>query len=150
MTQTSGSSTIEITTDPAKVWEILTDFSNLGDLSPEAYKAEWEDGATSPEPGATFRGYNQQGDLQWDTLCLVIGAKPGVEWSFAASSPAGPATIWRYLIDETARGCRVTETFDSPSLLADYFQQMTPPRDGQLRKNISTTLANLKQLAEAG
>lgn len=148
MTQTTGTSTIDIAADPTSVWAILTDFNQLGALSPEAFHAEWEPGTGKAGPGARFTGYNRQGDFEWETSCLVIGSVPGIEWSFAVTTPDGPATIWRYLIDITDNGCRVTETFDSPALTGDYFQTMDPPRHQQLSENISLTLRNLRTIAE--
>ena len=146
MTQTTGSTSIKLNATPAEVWEIITDLDRIGELSPECFKSEWEPGAAKLTPGARFRGTNRQGDFEWETTCMVIGAIPEEEWTFSVDAPSGPATIWRYLISPTDDGCEVTETFDSPALATDYFQKMDPPRDGQLRDNISTTLTNLKKL----
>ncbi len=147
-TLTTGTSTISIDATAADVWAVLSDLGRIGDISPECFKAEWEPGVTEPARGAPFRGYNRMGDFEWDTACMVVAAAPELEWSIAVTAPEGPATIWRYLLSPTDKGCEVTETFDSPALLTEYFQRMSPPRDGQLRENISQTLTNLKVVVE--
>ncbi len=147
MSETSGSATIDIKADAQKVWEILTDLSRVGDLSPECYKAEWEGGATGPAAGAQIHGYNRHGDQEWDTVSTVIAAEPGVEWSFAVVPEGMPATIWRHLIEATDTGCTVTESFDAPMIKADHFQQIH--RHATMQQNVVASLQNLKALAEA-
>ncbi|MEL7209921.1 MAG: SRPBCC family protein [Actinomycetota bacterium] len=146
MVETTGSASIEIEASPDKVWELLTDLDRISELSPECYRAEWEDGATGPAVGAAFRGYNQIGDNKWDAGCVVVAAQPGQEWAFEVPSDDGRNTTWRYQLEPTASGCRVTESFDSPILDGEHFQKMN--RHDMLVKNINRTLGNLKQVAE--
>ena len=144
--ETTGSAQIEIAASPELVYAVLTDLSRISELSPECYRAEWEGESNGPEVGATFHGYNQAGDNKWDVSCVVVGAEPGREWAFRAPSD-DQGTTWRYQIEATDSGCTVTESFDSPVLAEERFQKMG--RHGMLVSNVSTTLANLKQLAEA-
>ena len=149
MTQTTGEATIEIDASPAEVWAIISDLSRISELSPECIKAEWEGDATGPAVGATFHGYNQAGGNEWDVGgCEVIAAEPGREWAFTVPSQDGGKQTWRYVIEQTGSGSRVTESFDSPILTDDFFTSMNPPRHEQLQANISTTLQNLKKVAE--
>ena len=147
MTQTTGSTSIDIAASPDEVWGVLTDLSRISDLSPECYKAEWKDGASSAAPGAEFQGYNQIGDRKWDVGCVVVAAEPGKEWAFKVPADDGRDTVWRYEIEATDSGCTVTESFDSPILADEQFQKMN--RHDLLMKNIGRTLENLKQVAEA-
>ena len=149
MTETTGEATIEIAASPDRVWGILTDLSRVGEMSPECYRAEWVSGSSGPEVGATFHGYNRAGPNEWDVPCTVIAAEPGREWAFQVPSQDGTLTTWRYVIDATEAGCRVTESYDSPILVQDYFTQMDPPRDQQLPVNIAESLENLKAMSEA-
>lgn len=144
--ETTGSATIDIAASPDVVWGLLTDLTRISELSPECYKAEWEDGSTGPEAGATFHGYNELGDNKWDVGCVVVGAEPGREWAFKIPSDDGRDTVWRYEIEKTDSGCAVTESFDSPILDAEHFQKMN--RHELLMKNIARTLENLKNVAE--
>ncbi|MEM7273870.1 MAG: SRPBCC family protein [Actinomycetota bacterium] len=147
MIETTGSTTIDIGASPEAVYAILTDLTRIDELSPECYRAEWEDGSDGPEAGARFRGYNRNGKMEWDAGCIVLNADPGREWAFEVPAQDGRSTVWRYTIEATDGGCRVTESFDAPILDGEFFQKMN--RHDLLVTNIATTLGNLKSLAEA-
>lgn len=147
MTETTGSTSIEIAASPDEVYALLTDLSRISEISPECYKAEWEGGATDAAEGAAFRGYNEAGPNKWDVGCVVVSADPGKEWAFKVPSDDGRDTLWRYQIEATATGCTVTESFDAPILADDHFVEMG--RHEMLIANISGTLQNLKQVAES-
>ncbi|MEM7340574.1 MAG: SRPBCC family protein [Actinomycetota bacterium] len=147
MVATTGTTHIEINAAPDEVYGILTDLSRIDELSPECYRAEWEDGSTGPEVGARFRGYNRNGKTEWDAACIVLTADPGREWAFEVPAQDGRRTVWRYEIEPTDSGCRVTESFDAPILDGEFFQKMN--RHDLLVSNIATTLQNLKTQAEA-
>ena len=59
----------------------------------------------------------------------------------------GIAATWRYTIEPTESGCRVTESFDSPILDGELVQRID--RHDLLLKNIARTLDNLKAVVEA-
>ena len=147
MVETTGSTSIDINTSPEAVYELLTDLSRISEISPECYKSEWEDGSTEPVVGAKFRGYNQNGDMKWDAGCVVVSAEPGREWAFEVPAQDGRRTLWRYEIEATDSGCRVTESFDAPILDLEFFQKHN--RHGLLVQNIAQSLENLKAVAEA-
>ena len=134
MVETTGNTSIDIDASPETVYAILTDLTRISELSPECYKAEWEGDATGAVVGAKFRG------------CVVVTADPGKEWSFEVPGDDGRSTLWRYQIEATANGCRVTESFDSPILDGEFFQKIN--RHKLLLDNIAQTLANLKAVAE--
>lgn len=146
MTKTSGTAQVEIAVEPATVWNYLTDLSNMEKLSPECYKSEWEGGASEAKAGAQFHGYNAAGDQKWDTVCTVICAEPGMDFSFAVVPPGMQATIWRYLIDPSEGGSVVTESFDAPAIAAPHFVAID--RHSQMVANIEQTLERLKQQLE--
>ena len=147
MVETAGTTSIDIEASPEIVYAILTDLTRISELSPECYKAEWEDGSTSAVVGAKFRGYNQNGNHKWDQGCVVVAADPGKEWAFDVPADDGRATTWRYEMKPTDNGCRVTESFDSPILDGEFFQKVN--RHKILLENIDRTLSNLKAAAEA-
>ena len=146
MTETTGSASIEIEATPEQVYGLLSDLSRIHELSPECYQADWEGGATGPEVGAAFRGYNRVGERSWDVACVVVAADPGERWAFKVPSDDGRDTIWSYEIEASEAGCTVTESFDSPILGDDFFVKMG--RHAILLENIEGTLANLKKVAE--
>ncbi|MEM9132416.1 MAG: SRPBCC family protein [Actinomycetota bacterium] len=147
MIETTGTSSIEIDADPEAVYDILTDFSRIDELSPECYRIEWEDGSSAPTVGARFRGYNRNGRMEWDAGCIVLTADRGREWAFEVPAQDTPSTVWRYRIEATESGCRVTESFDAPVLEGEFFQKIN--RHELLVDNVATTLENLKSMAEA-
>jgi hypothetical protein len=147
MIETTGNAHVDIAAGPDEVYAILTDLSRISELSPECYKAEWEGDSTGPVVGATFRGYNRNGDQEWDAGCVVVAAEPGKEWAFEVPANDGRSTTWRYTIEPTESGCRVTESFDSPILDGEFFQKIN--RHDLLLKNIARTLDNLKAVVEA-
>ncbi len=147
MVETVGATSIDIEASPEIVYAILTDLTRISELSPECYKAEWENGSTGAVVGARFRGYNQNGNHKWDQGCVVVAADPGKEWVFDVPSDDGRATTWRYEMKPTDNGCRVTESFDSPVLDGEFFQKVN--RHKILLENIDRTLSNLKAAAEA-
>lgn len=148
MAETTGSASIDIEASPEVVWNLLTDFERIGELSPECYKIEWEGDSEALEVGATFRGYNKAGGNEWDAGCEVVAAEPGKEWAFKVPGPPEIGdTIWRYEIEPKGAGCTVTETFDSPLLATERFQKID--RHNLLIGNIAKTLENLRQVAEA-
>ena len=146
MIETTGNTSIDIDASPDVVYSILTDLSRISELSPECYKAEWEGDSQGAAVGAKFRGYNDNNGMKWDQACIVVAATPGKEWAFEVPADDGRSTIWRYEIDETGNGCRVTESFDSPLLDGEFFQKVN--RHKILLDNIARTLANLKSIAE--
>lgn len=147
MIETTGSASIEIEASPDAVYAVLSDLSRISELSPECYKAEWEDGTTGPAVGAKFRGYNRNGAMEWDAGCVLAVADPGREWAFDVPADDGRKTTWRYVIEARGDGSTVTESFDAPILDGEFFQKMN--RHDLLLANIATTLENLKAAAES-
>ncbi len=147
MAETTGSARIEINASPSHVWAILTDLARINEISPEVYKARWNDDATGPIPGATFTGSNEIDGNKWDLSCLVLAADPGRTWTFRVPAVGDPAMVWSYAIEETATGCVVVESFDAPMLADEQF--VKTKRHAGLVENIEQSLANLKYVAES-
>jgi uncharacterized protein YndB with AHSA1/START domain len=111
--------TRDIAAPAGLVWELVSDLTRMGEWSPENRGGVWVKGSTGPVPGARFKGANRNGDKSWATAVKVIDADPGRRFSFLVS--VGPFKIaeWSYDFEETADGCRVTETWiDRRSSLA--------------------------------
>lgn len=147
MVETVGTTSIDIEASPEIVYAILTDSNRISELSPECCKAKWEDGSTGAQIGAHFRGFNQNGNHKWDQGCVVVAADLGKEWAFDVQSDDGRATTWRYEMEPTGNGCRVTGSFDSLILDGEFFQKVD--RRKILLENIDRTVSNLKAAAEA-
>jgi hypothetical protein len=55
-TATTGEAHIRIEAAPLTVYELISDITRMGDWSPECYRCDWLDGATTAVEGARFRG----------------------------------------------------------------------------------------------
>ena len=150
-TATTGRASIEIAAAPDEVYDILADITSIGERSPECYHCEWLGGATSAVPGARFRGSNRLGILRWTTTCTITAAERGREFAFTVMSRHGrEETRWRYVLDPTDSGTRLTESYEflwCPR--AARIAEIPFPRDKQLRRGLNQTLAKIRQAAEA-
>src|SRR4051812_23128472 len=92
-----STASIEIGAAPEAVWGLVADVTRMGEWSPECVRAEWEDGATGPEPGAHFHGYNRAGTYEWDATCVVTDCEPGKVFAFRVPRGDDDApTTWRF------------------------------------------------------
>ena len=147
---TNGSTSIEINASPARVYDIVSDVTSIGDRSPESTGAEWV-AAAGPEVGARFKGHNRLGLVRWTTECEVTVATPGEEFAFDVLHPSGRVeTHWKYVIESTEQGCRLTESYDFEWCPVAYrIAELPIPRDKQLRRGIAETVRQVKAAAEA-
>jgi hypothetical protein len=146
--ETKGSDSIEIASSPERVYNLLIDLSRIGEISPECIESTWLDGVQAPHAGAHFTGTNRRAASEWTTECRVLRAMPGVEWAFKAGISSETPTTWRYTFKRTDGGCTVKVAWDAPLLAVPAIEAQMPDRDEQLRRNVATSLANLKRLAE--
>lgn len=92
---------------PEQVWEVVSDVTRYGELSPECTGGRWTGGASGPAVGATFLGTNRHGPVRWSTHCRVVAAEPGRHFSFRVTESA---MRWGYrLAPGAAGGTDVTE-----------------------------------------
>ena len=136
-----------------KVWDLLADVERMGDWSPECYRVEWLDGATSPATaGARFKGWNRSGRMKWSMTCKVSEADPGRKVSWTTLFGAREGVRWTYRLDPAADGgTDVTEAFEVLHLsllgvLAEDFLMRN--RDQQREQGMRTTLERIKAVVE--
>lgn len=101
----------EIAAPPARVYGMVSDLPRMAEWSNENIGGRWLDGATAAAPGARFRGRNRNGVRIWQTLVTVTDAQPARRFGFRVSLGPVPISQWRYDIEPTADGCRVTESW---------------------------------------
>jgi uncharacterized protein YndB with AHSA1/START domain len=148
-----GSVTVRFAAPPARVWDLVSDVTRIGEFSPETFEAQWLDGATGPRAGARFRGHvrrNGRGPVYW-TTCTVTVSEPGREFAFAVNGP-GEAFVntWRYRLDPTGDGTDVTESFELPGTLPMRLYWSVAGR-ARLRTNLAgmrVTLEKMKAIME--
>ncbi|HVE63565.1 MAG TPA: SRPBCC family protein [Mycobacteriales bacterium] len=144
-----------IAADPGRVYELVSDITQMGRWSPENTGGEWLDGATGPRVGATFRGHNKRGMAKWSTTCEVTTAEPGQVFAFVVGTRRKPDTRWTYEFRADAAGTEVVETCELIKPLGFFSRLLTRVttgvrhREADLVEGMQQTLARLKQAAES-
>ena len=152
----TGEASIVIAASPERVWALVSDVTRMGEWSPENVGGRWLDRATGPAVGARFRGTNRRGKRSWSTTCQVLVADPGRELAFATGSAARPQTVWRYQMGPVPEGTRLRESFElvrGNGAISRLITRLTIgvlDRRADLEEGVRTTLARLREVAEAG
>src|ERR1700685_658875 len=148
-----GSVTVYVAAPPARVWDLVSDVTRIGEFSPETFEAEWLDGATGPRAGARFRGHvrrNGRGPVYW-AGCPVTASDPGREFAFTVAGPGGgTVNSWRYQLEPSEDGTDVIESFELPAILVTRLYWAIAGR-ARMRTNLNgmmTTLEKMKAIAE--
>lgn len=154
MVEPTASSSIEIAASPSLVYEVVSDVAGLPKWAEEADRCSWLSGADRAVVGAKFRGRNRHKNRRWVTTCVVTDAEQGKRFAFRVHVAGVPSATWRYDIEPTDGGCRVTEstrrlTPRPLALVVNRFGLGIPDRDKHNQRNIERTLAQLKDHAEA-
>ena len=105
---------IDIAAPPDRVYELVSDITRMGEWSPECYRCAWTKGATGPAVGARFKAKNKGGrGPSWFNTPTVTAADPGNEFAFNRSGPGIGSYTWRYVLEPTPTGTKLTESFDA-------------------------------------
>jgi hypothetical protein len=142
--------TREMAAPAEKVWAMVSDLPRMGEWSPENQGGRWVKGATGPALGAVFRGKNRSGLRRWSTTVTVIECRPGQVFEIAITF--GPVGIsnWRYEFEETANGCRVTESWHDQR--TRWMLRVSPAMGDHsadhAKSEMAATLANLAAAVE--
>ena len=145
--------TTEIAAPPEKVYAMVADLTRMGEWSPENDGATWLRGATGPRPGAMFRSMNHNGKKKWKTVGRIADADPGRLLSFRITANGLKVAEWRYEFENTATGCRVTETWidQRGPIVKALGKPVTgvADRTAHNRVGMEQTLEHLKSAAES-
>jgi uncharacterized protein YndB with AHSA1/START domain len=143
----------EIHAPASRVWALVADLPRMAEWSPENDGVTWRGGATAAVPGASFGGTNHNGGKSWRTSGTVLQAVPGEVLSFRVRAAGLKVSVWTYRFEETADGCRVTESWvdERGRLVKALGRPVSGVGDRAVhnRSGMETTLANLKAAAEA-
>lgn len=139
-----------IAASPERLYEMVSDVTQVGAMSPECTSAEWIGGSTGPEVGARFKGKNELGTTSWTTKPRVTAADPGHVFEFKVPMAFGPR--WRYEFHPVAEGTRVVEsvTQAKPSpwfIRRAQKKQGVTDRVADVTAGMHQTLENLEALA---
>ena len=141
-----------IPASPEALYDIVTDVSRIGEMSPECRSAEWVGKTQGPTVGAKFKGTNELGDSKWSTKPTVTAAEPGQIFEFKVPMGFGPT--WRYEFHAVDGGTRVVESVrqakPSPWFIRRAQKKAgVTDRAANISSGMETTLANLERLATA-
>jgi hypothetical protein len=134
------------------IYGLVADLSRMGDWSPECRRVEWLDGSDGPVEGARFVGHNQGGPfglMKWSRRGRVVCADPAREFAFATEEGGREGVEWRYLLEPTTEGTRVTESY-TVSWIPTWARIVDVPtnRVRELRDGMRHTLEQLKRVDE--
>jgi len=137
---------------PQRVWDLVSDVTQIGRFSPETFEAEWVDGASAPAVGAKFRGHvkrNERGPIYW-TKCTVTACEPGREFGFAVGVGDRAVNNWRYRLEPSGDGTDVTESFELADTLPTrlYWKLLGRLRGRTNERGMRTTLERIKAVVE--
>jgi uncharacterized protein YndB with AHSA1/START domain len=146
----------DIAASPAAVFAAITDVTRMGEWSPENHTNEWKDGATAAAIGARWVGHNRNGDKEWSTESRVAELVPDERFTFECVAPDYNDfhfATWRFDIEATDGGCRVTQSWQD--LRPEASRQGVSPISGvgdrvvHNRDGMERTLAALAAAVEA-
>jgi len=137
-----------------RLYDIVSDVTQMGRLSPECVGGRWLGGATGPAVGARFKGTNKRGFARWSTTNEVVAAEPGREFAFETQQSG---MRWAYRFEPDGDGTVVTEertAFKARPAIAKLFTGLLlgglDRHEDELREGMRATLERLRVIAEAG
>jgi hypothetical protein len=146
------SRTIAVAASPEHVYEIISDVTRIGELSPVC-KAAWWDEGSGPREGGWFTGRNEvEGRDPWERHCEIITAEPGHAFGWVAGGREQGVAEWSYRFRPIEQGTEVEESWR----ILRMVEQLRALGDDVLNSmktntesGIEATLANLKRVAES-
>lgn len=143
---------LRIEASPEALYDIVSDPSAMGRLSPECTGGRWLDGATGPAVGARFKGSNKRGFVRWSTTSTVVEAERGKAFAFEVGDSG---TRWAYRFEADGTGTIVTESREASKpypFIAKAFTSVllggVAGHTEELRAGMAATLERLKAEAE--
>lgn len=142
---------IEIAAPPAKVWELVSDLSNMPRWSPQCRKTFVRGGVM--QQGAKLFNINRRGLLFWPTQAMVTAYEPERKVAFKVRENW---TVWSFELEPTAGGgTRLVQRREAPKGISDVSVKLTKAVLGgveeftdELQRGMDETLRKIKADAE--
>jgi hypothetical protein len=143
-----------------RVWPLVSDVGLMPDMSEELQSVRWLDGATGPALGARFEGRNRHEALgEWSATSSVVEFEPGRVFGWAVGDPGDPAALWRFRLEPAGGGTELSQWVQlgpgrsglslAIEAMPDKEQKIVFVRMREFERNMTATLARIKQLAES-
>jgi uncharacterized protein YndB with AHSA1/START domain len=147
-------SQVEISAPPEQVWALISDPTRTPEWSPVCRRVEWIPPSSQPAVGARFRGHNQLRAFKWARECEIDEWEPARTIAFHTEFKGHVSTRWHYTLEPSDGGTRLRETYRAAFLPTWVWLLRKLPGGASTsakdtKKNISTSLEKIKQLAEA-
>lgn len=134
-----------------RIYDLLSDVTQMGRWSPECTGGRWLSGASGPAVGARFKGSNKHGPMRWTTECEVTKAdRPSAfEWQVTQSGMR-----WGYRFAPDGEGTLVTEYREKTQETPFYVRLVQRSgilgrdREGLMVEGMKATLERVKAAAE--
>ena len=145
---------IEIEAPPEHVWNVVSDVTRTPEWSPVCRRVEWLAPWSAPTVGARFVGHNVRGLFRWSRECEITACEPGRQLAFRTLFQDQESTRWDYRFSPSGSGTDVVEHYEAVLLprwvrFLRLLPGATKTTRRQAHENISTSIANLKRIAEA-
>jgi uncharacterized protein YndB with AHSA1/START domain len=154
ITEPTTELTVEIDAPAVEVWRVVTDVTRIPEWSPVCHRCEWL-GPSEPVVGARFRGHNRLNGARWSRECVVTAAEPEAMFAFSTSFRGQESTRWRYRLEPTASGTRVSEAYQvvMVPLWVRAMRRLpgaSAKTERDTQRNIETSLDRLRAIVERG
>jgi len=105
----SGGADLVVDAPVDAVWPVVSDVTRTGEWSGECREVAWRGGASSPVPGARFRGRNRSGWRRWSRTCELTAVDPPrtIAWRTLPSALFHDSAEWRIALEPAGPGTRV-------------------------------------------
>ena len=135
---------IEIAAPPAKVWELVSDLSNMSRWSPQVFKTFVRGGTT--RQGSKLININRKGLLVWPTQAMVTTFEPGQKIAFRIRENW---TIWSFTLGPTADGgTRIVQRREAPKGISDVSVRLTKAVLGGVEDFTADLVTGMNQTLE--
>jgi hypothetical protein len=160
----ADSPTVEVSTwidaSPDAVWPVVVDLPGMAASSPELQTVEWLDGG-GPVVGGRFVGHSRHDAMgEWTATSHVVESERPSVFAWAVHDPREPAATWRFTLEPADGGTRLTEWVrlgpgrsglsQAIDRMPDKEQKIVFVRLREFERNMTATLAAIKERAEAG
>jgi hypothetical protein len=150
---TTDSRQIDVDAAPEVIYDLVSDMPRMGEWNPECETVEWQGDSTGPAVGARFVGHNRGGPrrlFRWSRQGRVLAATRGREFAFVSEEGGRESTEWRFRMEPTTGGTRVTESY-TVRWIPTWARIVDVPtnRHRELLEAMDHTLAHLKRAAES-